>query len=491
MKQKVLATLLLSAVTALAGPNAAALVSVDMDPATAGIQDTFIASDTGETFTVDIVVDTVTNCLGADLVFNVDPAQIEYAWDTMGTIFTIPMPTQVGADSVMCTYVRVPPSISAADVVLCSITFKANVSYDMDVPITLRRVSLGSDDAIIDDVTGAVTPGTYGVPPLMHRVNVSSEAGGSVDPTSIDVEHGTVSDTIRATPDSCHTFNQWTVVMGNITVLAPSSAATTIGVNGGGEIRASYTVKQYTLTVTDDGNAESTTGGGTVDCGVASAISATPDSHYTFLNWTVTAGTAVFADSTAASTEVTISGDATVQATFALDVHTLTVNAGSNGSVSPSGDQPVEHGDSVEVVATPDSGYEFVCWSVEAGSGNVAIEDDSAATTSIVVTGDATVEASFDVRSAVSSGSRVPSRFSLAATADGVLVQIPGHWSGPVVIRLLDVGGHLVRTYVAANRAGRRAIRFDTGERPVSSGYYLCCMRAGTFSETVKVCVGR
>ena len=130
--------------------------------------------------------------------------------------------------------------------------------------------------------------------------------------------------------------------------------------------------------------------------------------------------------------------------------------------------------------------------SANAGSGNVAIGDDSAATAFVVVTGDATIQAHFDVRStAISRRGRVPTSLSLNATDNGVLVGIPEHLQGPVVLRLFGVDGHLVRTYVARSAPGRFAMDFASGERPPGTGYYLCSMRAGRFHKTVRVLVGR
>ena len=49
--------------------------------------------------------------------------------------------------------------------------------------------------------------------------------------------------------------------------------------------------------------------------------------------------------------------------------HTVTISAGANGSVSPSGAQSVEEGQTLEVTATPDPGYRFSSWTVT-GAGS-------------------------------------------------------------------------------------------------------------------------
>jgi uncharacterized repeat protein (TIGR02543 family) len=70
-------------------------------------------------------------------------------------------------------------------------------------------------------------------------------------------------------------------------------------------------------------------------------------------------------DTTATSNPLVlpITGNRTVTANFAIDTHTLTLNAGANGTVSKNPDLPqYNHGASVTVTATPDPGYHFVGW---------------------------------------------------------------------------------------------------------------------------------
>ncbi len=72
-----------------------------------------------------------------------------------------------------------------------------------------------------------------------------------------------------------------------------------------------------TLTITNDGHGTtSPTGSIAVTSGVARAITATPGTGYRFNNWTVTSGSATFADANAYSTSVTIPADATIRANF-------------------------------------------------------------------------------------------------------------------------------------------------------------------------------
>ncbi|MDD5991166.1 MAG: InlB B-repeat-containing protein [Paludibacteraceae bacterium] len=69
--------------------------------------------------------------------------------------------------------------------------------------------------------------------------------------------------------------------------------------------------------------------------------------------------------------------------------HTVTISAGANGSVSPSGAQSVEEGQTLEVTATPDPGYRFSSWTVT-GAGS-----SCTGSTFTMGTADATLQANF------------------------------------------------------------------------------------------------
>ena len=77
---------------------------------------------------------------------------------------------------------------------------------------------------------------------------------------------------------------------------------------------AQWAENRYLLTVTGNGTV---TGSDSVAYGIPHTIIATPDTAYGFIVWRVISGSAVFADSTAAATAVTLKGgDAVVEAVF-------------------------------------------------------------------------------------------------------------------------------------------------------------------------------
>ena len=113
-----------------------------------------------------------------------------------------------------------------------------------------------------------------------------------------------------------------------------------------------------------------------------SAVTAVADPNYHFVSWS----DGVL---TAARTDMNVQSDLTVTATFAINQHTLTYNAGANGSISGTTPQTVNHGaDGTAVTAVPNAGYHFVSWS----DGVL-----TATRTDTNVQGDITVTASFAI----------------------------------------------------------------------------------------------
>ncbi|MFO8109939.1 MAG: S8 family serine peptidase, partial [Thermoplasmata archaeon] len=120
----------------------------------------------------------------------------------------------------------------------------------------------------------------------------------------------------------------------------------------------------YTLTINTDGD-------GSVDVdpdqaeyeeGTTVELTATPASGWEFVEWTGDA------TGTSSTTTVTMDDDKTVTAVFAeVSTYTLTVNTDGDGSVDVDPDQAeYEEGTTVELTATPASGWEFVEWTGDA-----------------------------------------------------------------------------------------------------------------------------
>lgn len=241
--------------------------------------------------------------------------------------------------------------------------------------------------------------------------------GASTSPAGdTEVDHG-VAQAISATVPAGYVFNGWTVTSGSGVAFGnQNNASTTVTLtSGAATIRANFVPDIYSLTVSTDGTAGSSTspsGSTNVSHGVPSAISATVPTGYNFDGWTIESGSGVsFGNSANTLTTVTLtSGDASVQANYSLKTYSLKmVTDGTPGSsTSPSGTVTVSHGVSTSISATIPTGYTFAGWSVSLGSGAVFADENSASTTVTLTGGNVTVEAAFALKS-----------YSLTVTNDG------------------------------------------------------------------------
>jgi len=126
---------------------------------------------------------------------------------------------------------------------------------------------------------------------------------------------------------------------------------------------------QYSLAISSGpGGAVTSPGEGpfTYAEGTSVPVVATAGAGYHFLNWT---GTAVDAgkvdDPSSSSTSLTVDGDYTLVANFAIDVviqYTVTVNSTAGGSTDQDGIHTVNHGDTLVINPTPNTGFNFTGW---------------------------------------------------------------------------------------------------------------------------------
>lgn len=201
---------------------------------------------------------------------------------------------------------------------------------------------------------------------------------------------------VSATPNDSYRFVNWTVTSGsgNCTIEDKNSKNTTIGVNDKCTVKANF-IKIVALTVTASTGGSVSPTSKKVDVGSKVNISATPNTSYRFVNWTFSSGSdkCSIADKNSKSTSITVNGDCTIKANFKL-TRTLTVTAGTGGSVSPTS-KVVDNGGTWTITATPNSSYRFTGWSFVSGGSSCTLDDASATSTKVKVGGDCTVKASF------------------------------------------------------------------------------------------------
>ena len=161
-------------------------------------------------------------------------------------------------------------------------------------------------------------------------------------------------------------------------------------------------------------------------------IIAEAQQHYHFTNWTGTGVTYMqVADPYSAATKITMLGDYTVTANFAIDTKNVTVTAGANGSVDPNGIIVVGYGDSRVFTALPDAGYTVDTWYLDGNS--VQIGGDTYTLSNI--TADHTVSVTFGISRIISgtittNGSALP---DVNVGGLGVVTDINGFYTATVV----------------------------------------------------------
>ena len=158
-------------------------------------------------------------------------------------------------------------------------------------------------------------------------------------------------------------------------------------------LKAIYTINSHTITANTSTGIASTTvscptgtgsgsasGSNTCNYGDTVTISATTSTGYHFNNWTVNSGGATPASPTSATTTFTMTdSNVVVTANATINSYTVTINKGTGiGSVTGAG--TYNYGSTVNISASPSSGYKFKNWTVNSG-GITPASTTSASTT--------------------------------------------------------------------------------------------------------------
>ena len=203
-------------------------------------------------------------------------------------------------------------------------------------------------------------------------VDASPAAGGTVTGGGSYAYGATA--TLRATPNANYTFTQWSdgVVQNprNVTVTENASYTAIFATEGG---------QTYTLTLTvNDPSLGTVMGGGTYPAGTPVQIAAYPNAGAEFVRWSD--------GNTRNPRTVRVDSDMTLEAEFeSAATYTITVNSADPTMGQAFGGGTYHIGETVEISALANSGYEFMRWN----DGN----SDNPRT--ITVTGDATYTATF------------------------------------------------------------------------------------------------
>jgi len=246
----------------------------------------------------------------------------------------------------------------------------------------------------------SITANFEEIPSVQYDLNISSTAGGSVTTPGEGIytyDEGTVVDVV-AEADGGYQFVEWTGDVG--TVADVYAASTTITMTGDYSITADFEeipLVQYDLTISSTaGGLVTTPGEGVFTYGEVSVVglAAEAEEDYRFVEWTGDVSTV--ADIYAASTTITMNGDYSVTANFeeiSSFQYDLTTFSTEGGSVTQPGEGVFTYdgGAAVDLVATPDEGYQFVDWTGDVGT----IADIEDAVTTITMNDNYSITANF------------------------------------------------------------------------------------------------
>ncbi len=285
-------------------------------------------------------------------------------------------------------------------------TYNATEVVDLEaVPDTgYHFVEWTGDNATIANLTSNSTTitinGSYNITAHFalnsYTLTISSTSGGSVTvPGEGDFpySHGEVVD-LEGVADTGYQFVEWTGDNG--TISDTKSNTTTITMEGDYTITAEFIATGFDLTISStQGGSVTAPGEGTYsyDVGQTVDLEAVADANYHFVRWSGDNGT--IADRTANMTTITMDGDYTITAEFAIETFTLTVQSTSGGEVTEPGEDSFEYevGEEVTLTAEADQYYHFVQWTGDTET----IADAQTAQTSITIEGDYTITAEFEI----------------------------------------------------------------------------------------------
>jgi len=203
-------------------------------------------------------------------------------------------------------------------------------------------------------------------PPIQYSVVLSSSpvAGGTTNGSG-SYNAGT-SVTATATPNAGYTFFNWT----NNGAVVSTSLGYQFIINGNTTLVANFKLVIPKLTLSLSSNPAAggtTTGAGSFNQGTSVTVTATANSGYTFANWTNN-GIIV---STSSPYIFPLNANTTLVANFAAITYSLNVTAVNGTVVKNPNLVKYNMGSTVQLTATPNSGYKFTSWSGDAtGSTN-------------------------------------------------------------------------------------------------------------------------
>jgi len=258
------------------------------------------------------------------------------------------------------------------------------------------------EDAISADVERSVF-----LAALPERtLTVQLPANGTVSPAGTQkVKDGQPLE-LQASASGGYTFYRWEQASGpGMAVFSNDGAPSTqVRLTGGDAVVRAViddTVFDVTVASQGGGTTSQTILSGLNKGVTSSTVTASPAANYHFVNWTVTSGAGITFSPSAASAAVTVtanSGDATVQANFALNTYAGTFQTMTGVWPNPFGAKTLEAGVVYPLSALVYETYVFDGWEKVSGTGTATFTNPALASTNLTVTAPWSAGASLSIR---------------------------------------------------------------------------------------------
>lgn len=361
-----------------------------------------------DTFTVvldsqpasDVVFDVTSSDTGEATV---SPTSLTFTtanWDAPQTVTITGVNDAVTANDTATVTVSVNDASSADSYDPLADQTLAVTIIDDDVPSIIIGAISGATSEAGASATFSVVLGAEPSASVSFDLSSSDTSEGTVSPTSLTFGTGDWSTpqivTVTGVDDAVVDGDQIYTI---ITTAAISADPNYDGMNPD-DVTVTNLGDEFTLTVQMGSGGDSVTGGGVKDpTSSPYAITATPATGYAFNNWTVTSGSARFADANSASTTVSASADATIQANFELGTYTVTFDANGGDAADPA-NKSVTYGESYGTLATVTrTGFTFMGWFTSAVDGS-----EITAVSTVAITADQTLFARWNENPVASAG---------------------------------------------------------------------------------------
>ncbi|MFZ2226466.1 MAG: InlB B-repeat-containing protein [Candidatus Moraniibacteriota bacterium] len=256
-------------------------------------------------------------------------------------------------------------------------TFNTAFNSSFTTPLTSNNITIYVSDAQ-GAAAGWQASNTFNI--QTYTLAYAAGANGTLSGTTFQtVTYGTSGTAVTANPSTGYHFVNWSDG-------STANPRTDSSVTASKSVTANFAINTYAITVTQGSNGTISPGTTTKDYGTSQAFSITPSTGYHVVSVTADGSNQ---GAISSYTFSNIQATHTITASYVINTYALAYTAGSNGTLSGTVSQSVDHGSSgTAVTANPSTGYHFVDWS-DSSTQNPR--------TDAGVTGNVTVTANFAI----------------------------------------------------------------------------------------------